>query len=264
MERRCFARCGVCWIALAMLSVTAASTLGDGYDTPNAAPPATSYSDPFAAQPPTLTPQAEDDGRVTLQLSDGSSLVGGLVGTETLVMKAIVGEVTIPVDKASQILIAPDGKRAVVNLQNGDRLTGELRLDPVRLKTAWGEVSVNPQHVVAIVRGTSPRMVCRRSVETLPDGTTRHFDYYQPVPPSCPSPFSTPSCPAPTGPGPYSAPSTGANPPTVPPPSTSPYYSPAPSQPYGSPPFQAQVVPLADPPPVVSPNPAENEAGGLR
>jgi len=154
----------------------------------------------------------------------------------------------------SRILTPPDPKQTVVTFKNGDQLTGEIRLDAVRMKTAWGEVSVSPQHVVAIARGRSPRVVCRRTVETLPDGTTRHYDYFQPVPPPCPSPYSTPTCPAPNLPGPYSAPSTGPYAPAIPP---SPYYSPAPSQPYRSPPSQAQVVPLADPPSGLSSSSAE-------
>ncbi|MHC4406161.1 MAG: hypothetical protein ACYTG0_41530 [Planctomycetota bacterium] len=241
MESRRFVVCGVFWIALTVLSLVAASTPGDGYDAPNAAPPSTAYFDPYAIPPPTVAPRTEDDGRFTVRLSDGSSLVGSLEGMDNLVMQALVGEVTIPVDKVTQILTPPDAKQTVVTFRNGDRLTGEIRLDAVRLKTAWGEVSVNPQHVVAIVRGNSSRMACHQIV--LPDGTIQHRYDYRPATPPYTDPCPGPPCPAPPY-RVYPAPPTSPYIPAVPTPPASSYHPAA--EPYDVAPSHDPVPPATE------------------
>lgn len=113
---------------------------------------------PYTPPPPTYPPTrpvpptglAENEGRAWLQLHDGSRLAGELLGIDVLDMETAMGRVSIPIKLVAAIHLVGEATSATVEFRNGDRLTGRLTLSPLRLKTAFGEVSVEPKHVLAV------------------------------------------------------------------------------------------------------------------
>jgi hypothetical protein len=93
----------------------------------------------------TVPARAEDANeavqvRATLELQDGSRLVGVPL-EKVLSMKLDFTEANIPLEKIRQCEIRHKDGRVVLNLVNGDRLTGVLALNEFKLETAMGKLS---------------------------------------------------------------------------------------------------------------------------
>jgi len=113
------------------------------------------------------------EGRVSVRLRDGSCLVGELLDLEELAMETAFGQVTIPRKLVAHIQLAGPPKAATLCFGNGDRLTGQLTLGTVRLKTSFGEVSIETEQILSVACGTVSHTIYRPVVETGPDGTVR-------------------------------------------------------------------------------------------
>jgi len=157
---------------------------------------------------PMATPKTKPDGRVHVQLKDGSLLVGKLNEGELLILRTVVGELSVPTTKIASIQ-PRSGNKVNIEFSNGDSLTGELKGDNFKLKTSWGEVSIKVAEIAAVIShdrfvtaGTS--MV--RVITSQPDGETviwetihAHPSPYRSVPAAggyAPATYSAPSAPA--------------------------------------------------------------------
>lgn len=108
-------------------------------------PPGPSYGPP-RSYPATLP----DPNKAAVTLRDGSMLIGELAVPAELKIKTEYGELSVSRKLVSGICWGGLPDKAVVHLCNGDRLTGKLEMTAVRLKAVWGEVSIDPQHVVCV------------------------------------------------------------------------------------------------------------------
>lgn len=102
------------------------------------------------------TPHA--DGRIALQLKDGSRLVGKLVGLETLKLKASFGEIDVPVDSIQGLKLHESDRptenaavSATVLFKNGDVLTAEPLIASLKLETSWGDTAIAGKHLESLV-----------------------------------------------------------------------------------------------------------------
>lgn len=247
MERSLLARCvcsfAVICVCLALLGTAVAQP---AYSVPASTAPPPIVTNPYGilspAAPPAVVARGvapDAEGRVSVRLRDGSCLVGELLGMEELAMETAFGQVTIPRKLVAHIQLAGPPKTATVQFGNGDRLTGELTLGSVRLKTSFGEVAIETAEVLSVACSTVSQIIYRPIVETGPDGTMRTRYVEEEVTrrvPMGPAPPSTYPCPS-TGYSPtpsYPAPQPPRyDPPTLPAPSTS--YQPVPAPPTEAP-----------------------------
>lgn len=78
--------------------------------------------------------------RATLDMKDGSRLVGVSL-EKSLPVKLDFTEANIPLEKIRQCEVRHKDGRVVLNLMNGDRVTGVLSLEQFRLETIMGKLS---------------------------------------------------------------------------------------------------------------------------
>lgn len=109
--------------------------------------------------PPMAPPAVHADGRIALQLKDGSRLVGKLVGLDKLKFKASFGEVDVPLDsilgfKLNEQPGRPAESTATVLFKNGDVLTAEPILANIKLEASWGDTTIAGKHVESLVTHT--------------------------------------------------------------------------------------------------------------
>ena len=96
--------------------------------------------------------------RLALDLIDGSHIVG-TPAIEQVPVESSLAKVDIPLGRLVAIKMAEDHQNAVLDLQNGDRVKGVIKLGPIALDTIFGKVSVSLEtiqslRVVSI--GTTP------------------------------------------------------------------------------------------------------------
>jgi RNA polymerase sigma factor (sigma-70 family) len=83
--------------------------------------------------------------RLTVDLADGSRVVGQSSDLKELRLRASFGEVTIPIDQVQSLQLKDEQGTTLVRFHNGDQLTGILDLKAVgdlKLTTALGETTV--------------------------------------------------------------------------------------------------------------------------
>ena len=84
--------------------------------------------------------------QVTLDLADGSRLIGNLKMTD-LAVRADFGKVSIPLSSISRIKLSSTRESVVVEMRNSDQLTGFLELPALPVSTLLGNVTVPLEHV---------------------------------------------------------------------------------------------------------------------
>ena len=158
------------------------------------------------------TPKSKPDGRVHIQLKDGSLLVGKLEAGELLILRSVVGEVRVSTTKIVSIMPRDNGKTKI-EFKNGDSLTGELKGDKLKLQTSWGETEIDIKGIAGVLShdrflnsGTS--MI--RYIRSTPDGEIVIWQTNQ----TTASPY--PSSPLPVAPS-YGAPASYSAPLATPP-----------------------------------------------
>src|SRR5207249_3238131 len=100
--------------------------------------------------------------RLTLDLRDGSRLIGECAGLKELTLQTSFGPVRIAAAQLEAVRFTDDKGAAVVRFRNGDRLTGTVDLAAVgdlRLATALGELKVPLGLVAACAVAVPPRRV---------------------------------------------------------------------------------------------------------
>ena len=145
-------------------------------------------------------PTPAPDRRITLELKDGSRLVGELEELESFRVKTEYGELTIPSKAIAGIRLGGyaaggDGHVSSILFGNGDQLSGRLLLDAVTLEAKWGQAKVSPTQMKSII-------MTAQQMTWIHNGTWKLIPRDQAQPQSVPA-----YAPQPLAPAPYSAPS---------------------------------------------------------
>jgi hypothetical protein len=130
----------------------------DPYPPPGIAPaPPTPYRAPFVGPSyphngPILGPEMcpISAPAVRISLMDGSSLVGTIVEPTAWKLSAEYGEFSFSPKKIAGVYVMGNAAQVKVLLTNSDTLTGKLDFDKLRLKAAWGEVTIEARHILVI------------------------------------------------------------------------------------------------------------------
>lgn len=102
----------------------------------------------FAADPPVPPPPAKPAAPVlTLELTDGSRIVGAADELTVLPLRADFGKVEIRMSLIAQGQFAADRGAMQVRFRNGDVLTGQLELETFKLRTPYGDAVVPAKRV---------------------------------------------------------------------------------------------------------------------
>ena len=88
--------------------------------------------------------------QVTLDLSDGSHLIGTTPLTTLPLRSETLGTMAIPIAKVRSLKFSPDHESLVVAFVNGDKLQGSLGTVALELQTLLGTVRVPWEHVATI------------------------------------------------------------------------------------------------------------------
>jgi hypothetical protein len=91
----------------------------------------------------------ETDLQVVLELADGSRLIG-TPGVKKLALRTPYAQMDIPLLLIEEIVCIPDEEWVSVCLQNGDRLSGFLKLPSMQIHGAVGRVTVAMEKVSRI------------------------------------------------------------------------------------------------------------------
>jgi len=86
--------------------------------------------------------------RIRVQLRDGSQIVGKPVGLDNVEVSTKFADLTIPIKWIDGIKLNKDVNLSQV-FYKGDRLTGVVTVDRIKLKTAWDEVSIDRKIIKA-------------------------------------------------------------------------------------------------------------------
>jgi Concanavalin A-like lectin/glucanases superfamily len=93
--------------------------------------------------------QTNDVMRVTLELSDGSRVIG-IPAISSIPIQTTYAKMDIPLKQIQQVSIGGDHKTVAVKMANGDQLTGVLNLRPFELATLFGKVSIAIEHLTTL------------------------------------------------------------------------------------------------------------------
>lgn len=105
------------------------------------------------AEPP-ASPRA-DPPRFTLQLKDGTHLIGSPRQAEPLVLQAAFGRVEIPLDLLAAVVFE-DPAAARIAFRNGDTLTGRLELELLSFDTPYGRLEVPADQLLVLSLAAIP------------------------------------------------------------------------------------------------------------
>lgn len=94
------------------------------------------------SQDATTPPPAPANVQLTVELVDGSRIIGPPISISTLPLKAEFGEVKLPLTLIQQCSFTKDRASLIVKFRNGDQLTGALLLKQIKVKTAFGQATI--------------------------------------------------------------------------------------------------------------------------
>ena len=84
--------------------------------------------------------------KVELDLSDGSRIVG-VPGFGSVPVQTPYAKMDVPLTQIQALKIGTDHETVTLDMRNGDKLTGVISLKPIELKTVFGTVTVNIEHI---------------------------------------------------------------------------------------------------------------------
>ncbi len=117
-------------------------------------------------------PRVKPDGTMHIRLRDGSNLIGKLSDVKQFKVKTSIGELSIPIEKVASFSFS-GAKTAKIMLRNGDRITGELVIDKIKLTAPWGEVAIDVKFILQVTSKDLAggfRTVRRSVIEVGPGG----------------------------------------------------------------------------------------------
>ena len=98
----------------------------------------TGWAEPEKADPVLL--------RLTLDLTDGSHVIG-TPAIESVPVQSSYAKMDIPLKFIQTLKLGEDHQTAAIDLQNGDKLKGVIKLEPVKLHTVFGPVAVAIENI---------------------------------------------------------------------------------------------------------------------
>lgn len=93
---------------------------------------------PTPAPPPAATPSVQ----MTIELVEGSKILGTPIDLTALPMKVDFGEIEVALTLIQQLTFTKDRASIVVKFRNSDQVTGALLLKQVKIKTAFGQATI--------------------------------------------------------------------------------------------------------------------------
>ena len=109
-----------------------------------------------SATTPEQSPLKVTPLRLAIDLVDGSHVIG-VPGIKSFPVQTQYATIDIPLKQILCMKLGNDNETASFELQNGDKLTGVLNLEPMQIETIFGHVSVDVQHVRSIsIRDFTP------------------------------------------------------------------------------------------------------------
>jgi hypothetical protein len=94
-------------------------------------------------------PQTNEVLTLTLDLSDGSRLVG-TPGIEAVPVQTAYAKLSLPLKQIRAVTMVADHETAAFELQNGDKIKGVVTLGPIPLTTLFGKVTIPIEHIRAL------------------------------------------------------------------------------------------------------------------
>ncbi len=88
--------------------------------------------------------------QLTVDLLDGSKIIGPPIELTAIPMKVDFGEVSIGLPLLQQITFTKDRASIVAKFRNGDQLTGALLLKQVKVKTAFGPATILVERIAKV------------------------------------------------------------------------------------------------------------------
>ncbi len=84
--------------------------------------------------------------RLEIALIDGSRIIGVPI-IESASIQTPYAKINLPLDQVLTIKIEADHETASIDLRNGDKLKGAIQLEPVKLETLFGNVSIRVEQI---------------------------------------------------------------------------------------------------------------------
>jgi len=84
--------------------------------------------------------------RLALDLMDGSHIIG-TPGIGSVPVQTAYAKMDVPLKFILSLKLGEDHQAAAIDLQNGDKLKGVIKLEPLQLETVFGKVSVAVEHI---------------------------------------------------------------------------------------------------------------------
>ncbi len=84
--------------------------------------------------------------RLAIDLVDGSRLIGTPV-IATVPVQTSYAKMDVPLTQIKDLKIGDDHETVILNLRNGDTLTGVISLAPIKLETLFGPASIGIEHI---------------------------------------------------------------------------------------------------------------------
>jgi len=109
--------------------------------------------------------------QLAVDLTDGSHIIGAS-NIKTVSVRTQYANIDIALEKIAAIKFNDDHETASFELQNGDKLSGIVKLAPVELETIFGKVKIGAEHITHLavsVAGTLPA--------TLNHGLILHYTF---------------------------------------------------------------------------------------
>jgi len=108
----------------------------------------------FFSSPTVVRPEQankETATRLVVELTDGSRVAGTATLQTVAIRSQAYGEAQVRLKSIESIDFEDDRQTVEIPLRNGDRITGVMELDAVRLETLFGKVAIPVEHVVRIL-----------------------------------------------------------------------------------------------------------------
>ena len=127
-----------------------------------------------ADEPMTNATSAGGDFRVYLK--DGSKLIGKIDEKPSLLFKAVIGKIGIPLRNLVGIEFNEKADKTKIIFVNGDRLTGRIESDTVKFKADWGEVKLELSSISKIYAKDLPKGFYLKRVSVRSGRTVNYVD----------------------------------------------------------------------------------------
>jgi len=90
--------------------------------------------------------KAEQPLRLDLNLVDGSRIIGN-PGIDSVSVETSYAKMNVPLKQLLTIKMHEDRETASFTFSNGDKLKGVINLEPIKLETVFGKVSIGIEHI---------------------------------------------------------------------------------------------------------------------